>query len=152
MPLKTELACWLWMFDLHYPQVDWPTFEAGMDFIAKNKLAGFGFGGDQFDNAEISHHNANKPIYKERRSYQRNTEGFDRDILSPLETNLGKADRVWIIGNHDDWEFQFIEEHPELEGVIERPAGLGLEDRGWKVVSLGCSYKLGKLHIIHGEV
>src|ERR1700723_2878537 len=147
-----KLETWVVAHDLHYPEVSWETWEAMMEFIKDVKPAGFIFGGDQFDNQEISHHTKGKPIYRERASYSRNTAGFAREILGPLERSLGKSERVWIVGNHDDWEWQFIEEHPELEGVIERTESLGLKERGWKIVPLGHSYRLGQLNVIHGEI
>jgi predicted phosphodiesterase len=148
--LKTP-ELWVAVFDLHYPQVNWPTWNAILDFCKKNKVSGFIFGGDQFDNAEISHHNRNKPIFKERASYKRNTDGFTKNILDAIEP-LVKGERVWIVGNHDDWERQLVESMPELEGSVERELLLGLEKRKWNVVPLGHAYKLGKLHVIHGEV
>jgi hypothetical protein len=138
--------------DLHFPLVHLPTWNAMMEFIEDIKPDGFIFGGDQFDNAEISHHNATRPLYKERRSFLRHQEDFDHRILQPIEDLLRGADRRWIIGNHDYWEFEFIEGHPELEGLIDRPTALGLDRRGWDIIPLGHSTKLGELNVIHGEI
>ena len=121
-------ATWVCLFDIHYPKYDKRTFNAAMQFIKASKPAGVLLGGDQLDNEEISHHNRNKPLYRERASYKRNSEGFDRDILKPLEQAVGNAEKVWIIGNHCDWERQLIEENPELEGIIERPELLKLKN------------------------
>lgn len=151
---KIKPNLWVAAYDLHFPKVDWPTFNAMMDFIGRNKekIAGFYFGGDQLDNSEISHFNSNKPLYKPVGSYDRNTREFDSRILQPIQSVLPKdALRVWQIGNHDDWEHQLIENHPELEGVIERPKLLRLVEQGWDVVCCGQGYKLGKLTLIHGE-
>jgi hypothetical protein len=145
---------WICAYDLHFPKVHKPTFEAMMDFIKRNKknIAGFYFGGDQFDNEEISHHNAHKPLYKPAGSYNRNTHRFDAEVLTPIEEALPeRATMVWQEGNHDNWEQQFIESHPELQDTIERPKLLNLVERGWEVVPCGNSYKLGKLTLIHGE-
>lgn len=125
-----------------------------LDFISKNnkKIAGFYFGGDQLDNEELSHHNSKKPLYKPAGSYRRNTTGFDASILTPIENILGpETQRIWQIGNHDDWEYQFVESHPELLGTIERPGLLKLEERGWHIVPCGSGFKVGKLTFIHGE-
>jgi hypothetical protein len=148
MPIKT----WVVAHDLHYPEYSEPTWDAMMEFINDVKPAGFIFGGDQFNNEEISHHTKGKPLYRERASYKRNTTGFAQDILSPLDKSLGKSQKVWIIGNHDRFEHDLIEEQPELEGMIERVEALDLEAKGWKVVPLGHSYKLGELNVIHGEI
>lgn len=139
--------------DLHYPQYSKSTVALMMSVILDTAPTTFIFQGDQFDNSEISHHNRRKPLYKPRRSYLSNQEGFDRDILSPLEAALPRScEKVWIIGNHDYWEHEFIEGHPELEGVVDRPTALHLERRGWKIIPLGHAYQLGRLNVIHGEI
>lgn len=150
--MPTNIKTYVVAHDLHYPAHSKKTWDAMMEFIKHVKPTGFIFGGDQFDNVEISHHTKGKPFYRERASFKRNTTGFTREILEPLERSLGDAERVWIIGNHDDWEHQLIEEQPELEGLVERPEALGLAERGWKIVPLGHSYKLGELNVIHGEI
>ena len=139
--------------DLHHPRVNEKTWGCMLRVIEELKPDGFVFGGDQFDNAEISHHNKDKSYYKERRSYLRNEESFIQQRLLPLKKSLPKkAELIWIIGNHDFWEFQFIEEHPEFEGVIDRVKSLKLIENGWEVIPLGHSKKLGHLNVIHGEV
>jgi predicted phosphodiesterase len=145
---------WVCLFDIHHPKVHKPTLNAAREFIACNrsKVAGVYLGGDQFDNEEISHHNSNKPLYKPAGSYDRNTRSFDAQVLTPIEEIIPRGvEKIWQIGNHDDWEYQFIESHPELQGTIERPILLNLEKRGWQVIPCGGSYEIGKLTLIHGE-
>jgi len=143
--------------DVHFPHVDYPTWNALMAFISDPAVAlsGFIFQGDQFDNAEISHHNKSKPYYKEKASYKKNQTDFLLKILHPLEAALdtkGVKERVWIQGNHDDWEFQFIEEHPELEGMLDRRTALELDERGWEFIPLAHAKVIGDLNVIHGEI
>ena len=152
MPTK-NVERWVVGADLHFPKVNKATWNTMIELIEDIKPAGFIFEGDQFDNAEISHHNANKPYYKERRSYLKNQEDFKTQILDVLEEALpANAKKIWIIGNHDDWEFQFVESHPEFEGVVDRVSALHLVDEGWEIVPLGHAYKLGELNVIHGEI
>lgn len=149
---KSRSETWLVLADIHYPSYDRATFTCALNFLRRNPVSGIVFLGDQFDNAEISHHNSGKPIFKPTGSYARNTANFDRDILQPLEALLPKhAERVWITGNHDAWESQLVEAMPELQGSIERPRLLNLESRGWKAVPLGASFRHGRLNFIHGE-
>lgn len=141
------------MHDLHYPLVNWPTWNAALDFLSHNKVDGFLFGGDQFDNAEISHHNKKKPYFKDKGAYAKNEKGFKKDIFVPLMARLKpNAERVWIIGNHDRFERDLVESNPEMEGHVERVVTLKLAQYKWKVVELGHAYKLGKLNVIHGEI
>jgi hypothetical protein len=149
--MKTKL--WVAVYDLHHPKYDKPTWNCVLDFISKNKLDGFIFGGDENDNEEISHHNADKPIFHAVGSYKRNTDNFEKEILTPLEKLLPKnCIKVIITGNHTRFEQDFIEKHPQLQGIIERFDALQLRERGWNIIPLGHAFKLGKLSVIHGEV
>lgn len=140
-------------FDKHYPLYDKPTWEAELDFLKTNPPDVYIFGGDQFHFDEISHHTKGKPLYRTRRAYANSIEGFERDVLRPLEMVLPKGcEKIWIIGNHERFEQDLIEEHPELENVIDHVKLLRLEERGWKIIPLGHAYTLGKLKVIHGEV
>lgn len=151
---KTKANIWVCAFDIHHPEVDWPTFNAMKQFLRENQtlIAGFIFGGDQLDNKEISHHTKNKPLFRPVGSYAENTRTFDSKILTPLEQLIpDEAKKIWIQGNHDDWEDQMVAEQPELQGTVERRTLLKLEERGWEYVGCGQRYRLGKLNVIHGE-
>ena len=149
---RNQTGLWVFASDIHVPATDWKVFDAMMAFVKNNKIRGFILGGDQLDNSEISHHNKKKIIFRERGAYKANTELFNNRVLKPLEAALSEdTEKIWIEGNHDNWESQLVEEQPELEGSIERPLLLGLESRGWQMVPLGKGYKVGKLLAIHGE-
>lgn len=152
MAKSKQAGLWVWAFDVHSPQIHRPTFNAMLDFLGKNEVRGFGFGGDQNDNEEISHHNKKRLILRSPGSYRRNTKFFDEQVLKPIETRLApEATTVWIEGNHDDWENQLVEENPELQGTVERTQILNIAGRGWQIVPRGEIYELGKLVVIHGE-
>src|SRR3990167_2019739 len=139
-------------YDLHWPKRDKPTVAAFMDFVEVERPKTLILGGDQFDNECISHHNKNKPYYRPRKAYMNDQNSFEKEFLNPLEKMLFKdCEKVWIIGNHDHWEFQLVEENPELEGLIDRVAALRLVERGWKIVPIGDTYRQGKMSWIHGE-
>lgn len=145
---------WVAVYDLHYPYHHLPTWNGVLQFIQENQdsIAGFYFGGDQLDNEEISHFTKNAPLLRPAGSYAKNTLGFDRRILKPLEEALPvEADKVYQLGNHDDREDQLVMQQPELQNTIERPRLLALEKRDWKVLPLGTGYSLGQLTCIHGE-
>lgn len=154
LPAKPRIyvAC----YDLHYPSVNWPTFNCMLSYIQQNNIDGFIFGGDQFDNQCISKHTKNKPIYRVKGAYRHDEEGFREKVFNPLADvfteNTNPIERVWIVGNHDDWEFQYVEENPEFEGLVDRVTSLKLVEQGWKVVPRGHEFRLGKLSVIHGEV
>src|SRR5258707_14403904 len=95
MAIKQAVA----VYDLHYPQYHKPTVGAIFDYLKTNKPDVFIFGGDQFHFDSISHHTKHTPIFRTRRSYLNDIEGFDERILTPLEKLLPKGcEKIWIIG------------------------------------------------------
>lgn len=139
--------------DTHYPLWHRPTWNCIFDFVKQNPPDEFIFGGDQLHLDCISHHTDGLPLYRTRRSYMSDIEGFDRDILTPLEKLLPRHCRkIWIIGNHERFEQDFLERHPELEDTCNHIRLLRLIERGWEIIPLGHAYRLGKLSIVHGEV
>lgn len=148
MKVKQAIA----VFDTHYPLHHRPTWKAIFHYLKENKPDVFIFGGDQFHFDCISHFNRTKPLYRVRRGYDNDITSFARDILEPLERLLpANCEKIWFIGNHERFEHDLIEEMPELEGVIDHVQRLNLVARGWTIIPLGHSYKLGKLNVIHGE-
>lgn len=146
------MAAHVIVHDLHWPKADWPTVNAFMDFLSQNKIASFTFAGDQFDFECISHHTKGKGLYRTKGKYNRDIVSFDELILKPIEKTIGRAEKRWHIGNHERFEFDFVEEHPELDDTIDHVNRLQLHTRGWEVYKLGHASKIGKLNVIHGEI
>ena len=141
------------VFDTHYPHTDEPTLAAILDFLKKNKVGLFVFGGDNLDCGSISHHNKAKPLYRPQGQMKRDLDGFEKAVLSAVEKLLPKdCVKVWLTGNHEDWASQLIEEQPELDGLLDFPRYLELARRGWIVKPQGGHYKRGHLKWIHGDV
>jgi len=148
--MKSNL--WVFVVDIHYPTYDKPTARALFDFLKRNKVSGFIFGGDQHNNDGISHHNKSKPLFREKAAFRRETEGFEREILTPVEKLLPRdAKRVWILGNHERFCDDVGEQQPELAGALDRVELYHLRDRGFEIVELGHAYKHRKLTFMHGE-
>ena len=139
------------LFDIHYPKYHKAAFGAVMDFLSHNKMDGITLGGDQLDMNSISQHTKGKALYKLPGSYMQDIEGFDRDILTPLESVV-KTNRVYNIGNHERFEQDLIEQQPELQGTVDHVKWLRLKERNWKVIPLGHCSKLGHLIVSHGEI
>src|SRR6267142_2088472 len=146
MPNKVKRA--VAIFDIHYPVHHKPTIAAALEYLKENPPDIFLLGGDQFHFDCLSHHTKGKPIYRTRRSYMNDIEGFEENILGPLEEVLPKkCIKRWHEGNHERFAWDFIEEHPELEDALNHIKLLELEERGWEVFKLGEASKLGKLTV-----
>lgn len=141
------------IFDTHHPYVDEPTWAAAMDFMARNPVGLFIFGGDNLDCGPISHHTKNKPLFRPRGQMKKDLDSFRAKRLEQVEKRMPKgAVKVWLTGNHEDWAAQLIEEQPELEGLLDFPAYLDLAERGWIVKGQGGHFKHGHLKYLHGDV
>ncbi len=57
---------------------------------------------------------------------------------------------IWFEGNHENWVEQYIDNHPEVEGLVEYPVLLDLKKRGIEWVKHNDLYRIGQLYMAHG--
>lgn len=140
-------------FDIHYPETDLPTWNAIKDYCRRNTVGLFVLGGDNLHCESVSRHTKGKPKYRTLGQMKRELDGFRRVILDPIDKILAPGcEKVWLTGNHEAWLEQMFEEQPELAGLIDFPAYLELEKRGWTVRPQGGHFKKGHLKFVHGDV
>jgi hypothetical protein len=155
------------VYDLHYgyeltrgkgesyirPVHSTPALDAFFQFLPDFKPDVFIFGGDTLNMGFVSHHFRGKPRRIEGFRAKDEFDEFNRCVLSPVEKIIGpSAEKVWIFGNHEHWEEDFLDEHAMYEGVVEHYKYLRLKERGWRLVDYGEVYSLGKLNFAHGDV
>lgn len=108
------------------------------------------WGGDILDCGAISHHNKNN---------RRAVEGLrlleDAKLaaawMQEARTRCAPGvSEALILGNHEDWLEDLIDDYPGLEGVLSVEALLSLP-ASCRVVNQGGSYHLGKLWFLHGD-
>lgn len=144
--------------DLHYgyerrhghkvPLHDIRAFNAAYGFLKDFKPDILIVGGDFLDCGAVSHHNKGAKRSTEGLRLLADATDLRREVLAPLEAL--KADKmVYIVGNHEDWIEDLIEENPGIEGLVDLRKMLGLEK--WQVVPQGGYYNLGKLTFMHGD-
>jgi hypothetical protein len=137
--------------DLHFPEVHWGTWYAGLDFLDRNRVSGVTFTGDQLDLAEISHWNRDRPMLRGRGALRSNLDEFNA-LLDEVDKRLTPdAEKVWHRGNHERFIQDFYEANPELEGMLDLEEHLKLADRGYRVVKLGGTSHIGELTVLHGD-
>ena len=137
--------------DIHYPEHSKSSMNLVKKFIKDFKPDEIIYQGDNLDMDVISHWNKDKKRKVELKRLKNDYDGFDRDILKPIESLVGKKTKfVWLNGNHEDWANQYLDKNPELEGIVEPEICLNLEKRGYEFIPFNKIYKLGKLNIIHG--
>jgi predicted phosphodiesterase len=141
--------------DIHHPYQDKGSINAVFQFLGEygKQLSGIVLLGDQMDMDAISHWEENNVREQENKRLKTSYQMFDADILTPIEGYVGAKckERIFFIGNHEDWIEQAIDKLPrEMEGLAEIEPNLQLEERGWKVIPFNHTYMLGKLTLCHG--
>lgn len=107
-------------------------------------------GGDMLDCAAVSHHNHGKPGRTEGlRLLSDATDGHAFFIKPVEELVKGEDNLIYIVGNHEDWLSDLVDDMPSLEGIVDIEAILKL--KRWKVVPQGGQYDYGKLRFVHGD-
>lgn len=109
--------------------------------------------GDALDCANLSRHTKGKPRLRKHRGYKQDLDGFTQDILKPIERAvLPSCKLVYICGNHEDWiESDLLDEMPELDGIVNIPDVLRLEERGWQWVPVGGHIERAGFVLLHGD-
>ena len=106
-------------------------------------------GGDILDCGAISHHNHGKPGAVEGFRLLGDAKELRDSLITPLES-LHPKTLTYIVGNHEDWLTDLVEQIPALEGIVDVRSILKLSNK-WKVVPQGGLHRLGKLVFIHGD-
>ena len=129
-----------------------PAIAALMQFVKDFRPNVFILGGDQLNCGPVSHWHKGRPRLDENFRLKDEMDLLDKYILQPLDTYPELTEKVWHNANHEKWLQDFIDENSGIEGLIEPENYLALKSRGWKILSQGEIYKLGKLHTVHGDV
>jgi hypothetical protein len=107
-------------------------------------------GGDGLDCGAASHWNRNKPRLTEGLRLEKDATDYRRKVLNPLD-DLKPKEKHYILGNHEDWVEQFVDENPAVEGLVSINQMLELAENNWQVHEQGSVLPVGKLHFMHGD-
>jgi metallophosphoesterase superfamily enzyme len=146
------------LYDLHWgyerrgghkiPLHDQKALNIALEFIKDYKPDHIILGGDILDCGCISHHNHGKPGAIEGLKLLGDAKELRDALIVPLEKTGAKL--TYIVGNHEDWLTDLVDQIPALEGIVDVRSLLKLND-SWKVVPNGEIAKLGKLVFVHGD-
>jgi len=147
---------WLVLSDLQVPYHDLRSLAAVEKYMAAHKWDGLIYIGDFLDFDCISSFNQGFP---------RRTEGKrllnDFDVANKIldrhqkiiKSRNRKAKFVLLEGNHEDRVSRYLDQNPQLEGLVSVQKLLRLKERGIEWVpswSKGEVYKVGKANFVHG--
>ncbi len=146
------------LFDTHFgherkggkklPLYDKAAIDATMEFAEDFKPDVVILGGDILDCGALSHWNEQKKLSVENLRIKEDAQ-LAKEILISRVNALKPKQKVFIIGNHEDWIDELIDKIPALEGFLSVENLLNLDT--WKVIPHGDYYSLGKLCFIHGD-
>lgn len=142
------------VYDLHYPHYNIKLWRNILRYLKVFRPDVFLFGGDNLNMDAVNHWLHEKGLVRqlEGKRILLEYEGFNNDILIPLENVLAKDTRkIWINGNHEEWITFAIDRNPQGEGYWEIEHNLQLKKKGWEVYEYGQTAKIGKLLFTHGE-
>lgn len=147
------------LYDLHWgyerrnghklPLHDQKALDAALAFVKDFKPDHIILGGDILDCGCISHHNHGKPGAVEGFRLLADAKELQKALIKPLEVLKAKS-YTYIVGNHEDWLTDLVNQIPALEGIVDVKSVLELKDK-WTIIPQGESFKLGKLVFIHGD-
>lgn len=149
--------------DIHWPLHNKKAVAVVFKFIKWFKPDIVILGGDAMEMGPACHWDKEKGNLRKSEGQRllKDYQGFDKDILTPIEQMCPKARKIYLGGNHELWAERLVDEFPALEGIVEVENALKLEQRGWEWIPYlvkqqnGGVHKgllrLGKLTIVHGE-
>ncbi len=124
-----------------------PAYQVVEKFILTRKPEVVVILGDFLDMGSLSHWAKGKPKLLEGKRYWADMEMGKRR----LQTLRGACGRMeFLMGNHEDWLYKFLEEQPSLTGALDIRRDLGLDDLGIGFTEVNQVLSIGKLNFIHG--
>jgi predicted phosphodiesterase len=103
--------------------------------------------GDFMEVEALSSYDLSKRRKIEGKRYEKEVDTANKE-LDYLQKYCNKI--TFLMGNHEYRTQRYLDDHPELEGMLEIPKRLHLKERGIKWLPMNKSYQIGKLHFIHG--
>ena len=145
---RKETERWLVISDLHAPFHDKKAVECMVDYAQDYKPHGIIIDGDLGDMQSCSHWLVNKRLTLEGKRIKADID-ICRDVAENIAGRLPSLEKkVYLLGNHEAWLLQYLEAHPELEGLLDLEGVM--ENEGWEVYPENTRYRLGHLRILHG--
>lgn len=136
--------------DIQYPLHDPRSLGAVESFIPDFDPSLVIYIGDGLQMDCVSHWLADKRRPMEGQRVLKDYAGFSTNVLDKHESLAPNAKRVYLLGNHEDWARQYVDLHPEVEGLLEVEVGLRLRERRYTVVPFGETIAVGHLNFVHG--
>jgi predicted phosphodiesterase len=103
--------------------------------------------GDVGDFKSISHWMKNKRLELQGLNIQDDLDAAC-SLLKEIASTAPEAEKMVLLGNHDHWVYDYVNEHPELSKTIN--VASSYHAVGWKTTPWNELYRIGKLYTTHG--
>lgn len=149
--VNKEVETTIILADIHYPLHNKKALNCAEQILKYIKPDRIVYLGDAMDMTPVSHWLQDKRKSMENKRLLKDYEGFN-EILDRHKQIAGSnlKEVVYLEGNHENWITQYIDTHPETEGLLEVEKNLKLKERGIKFLEMNKFYKLGSLFLTHG--
>ncbi len=136
--------------DIHVPEQDSIAIKSVLSLMDDIKFDGIINLGDYLNLSCISHWNKEKHKTLEGKRLK-NDYIAGNALLDEFDKRLPKgAEKHFLMGNHEEWVNQLIEQYPALEGLFDIESGLKLSERGYKTYPYNEIVRFGRLCVTHG--
>jgi hypothetical protein len=147
----SEIDTGIHIFDSHWPfHID---HNPLLDFIQDTRPKYITLGGDIWDLGFLSHHHFKDfkrwGTDEVIRKLNEEREGFTA-FLEQIRNVAKKADITYLLGNHEDWIQDFVNEFPQVNETTIHTL-LPLSKLAIVTVPVGRTYNIGHLYFAHGE-
>lgn len=110
----------------------------------------FILGGDNMSYEAISHWRQNQKRSSKDLNLKREAQMLNKLVIEPLKKIKSIKKKIFMLGNHERFAYDFIEHNPSMEGTVE-PWNL-TDLSGWDIVDVGEAYRINKnLAFVHGD-
>ena len=133
--------------DIHTKLAISKEYKVVKKYIAANNPDEIVILGDFMEVEAFSAWDSKKRMLMEGRRYAKEV-AFANKELDFLQKHCKKI--TFIEGNHENRVERYIEENPELDGIINIPIVLKLKERGIEWFTEGEFYKISKMYFTHG--
>jgi predicted phosphodiesterase len=138
--------------DVHGKYADPDAFNAVMKYAETQQWDSVVQLGDLCDFDAVSHWNKNKLRLMQGKTIA--DEYKSVNVLLDTLTNCTEGAPITVLqGNHDYWIERYLDEYPQLQGLLEMEVGLNFDDREINFIKFwetGQQHKIGHAHFIHG--
>ncbi len=136
--------------DTHIPHHNIPACKSILKLMEDETFDIFCNTGDFMDLGCIGHWDRNKHKTLELKRLK-NDYIIGNALLDEIDKRLpSNCEKHYLMGNHEEWADQLLEEMPALDGLIEPESMLKLKERKYNILKYNELLKIGRLYATHG--